>query len=144
MDPLVTQSPFLFQEQFRNEQTCKQKEEATPHPALALPAPPPPRSWSPLAWHCGTPRAGAAPQHMCVCVCACVCTRVQGTPSPQSSPHSLVGDRGGGMDAMLLHRHLTPVQLISKLLQSVTAVTPKVPSGTSACPCARQQLGMHR
>lgn len=118
MDPLVTQSPFLFQEQFRNEQTCKQKE-ATPHPALALPAPPLPGPGPPLHGTVGPPGLGQHP-NTCVCVCACVCTRVQGTPSPQSSPHSLVGDRGGGMDAMLLHRHLTPVQLISKLLQSVT------------------------
>lgn len=74
MDPLVTQSPFLFQEQFRNEQTCKQKEEATPHPALALPAPPSPvlvppcmALWDPPGW-------GSTPTHVCVCTCVCVHT----------------------------------------------------------------------
>lgn len=134
MDPLVTQSPLLFQEQFRNEQTCKQKEEATPHPALALPHPAP-RYWSPLAWHCDNPSWGSTPTR--VCVCACVCTSGQGTPSPQHSPQSLGGDAGSGTDAMLLHRHLTAEQVISRLLQSVAALTPKVLLDRSACPCAR-------
>lgn len=86
MDPLVTQSPFLFQEQFRNEQTCKQKEEATPHPALALPAPPLPGPGPPLHGTVGPPGLGQHP-NTCVCVYVRVCAHVcKALPPHRAAP----------------------------------------------------------